>query len=231
MIIYALIDPRDNAIRYVGKTFRTAHRRLRRHLASCYLNGKTHKERWLRTLVALGVQPIITVIETCTSSADLSKRERFWIAHYRAVGAALTNATDGGDGVGYKHTPESKERIRVALIGRSFSREHRLRIGLASRGRIVSADTKAKLSASSRQRTPPVLRGSLNGRSKLSESDVATLRALRGHVSQSALATVFGVSKTAVRLAQQCKNWRHLTCQTHGASMPESFIREFPQPA
>lgn len=47
MIIYALTDPRTDEIRYVGKSHRTPHRRLRRHLAPCYLKGNTYKERWI----------------------------------------------------------------------------------------------------------------------------------------------------------------------------------------
>lgn len=50
----ALIDPRTDAVRYVGKTVRTARRRLRRHMAECYLAAGTHKDRWLRALRAKG---------------------------------------------------------------------------------------------------------------------------------------------------------------------------------
>ena len=36
MIVYGLFDPRTKKIRYVGKSFRTAHRRLRRHPNNCW---------------------------------------------------------------------------------------------------------------------------------------------------------------------------------------------------
>jgi hypothetical protein len=43
MIIYALIDPRNGDVRYVGKSHRAAHhRRLRRHLAPTGLINPVH---------------------------------------------------------------------------------------------------------------------------------------------------------------------------------------------
>jgi hypothetical protein len=62
MIIYSLIDPRSAEVRYVGQTVGPANRRLRRHLSEC--SGETHKERWIRSLAALGLAPTIEVIET-----------------------------------------------------------------------------------------------------------------------------------------------------------------------
>jgi hypothetical protein len=86
LIIYALTDPRDGSVRYVGKSHRTANHRLRRHLASYYLRGHTHKERWIRSLLQLGLEPRIIVLERCESADVLSEREVWWIANYRSMG-------------------------------------------------------------------------------------------------------------------------------------------------
>jgi hypothetical protein len=144
--VYALIDPRDNEVRYIGKTFRSVHRRLRRHLSPCYLKGNTHKERWLRQLIARGLEPAVVVLETCATDEELCSAERRHIAEHRTRGVRLTNATDGGDGTaGYKRTPQAIERTRRALIGKPKSAEHRLRIGRAGRGRRASESTRALL--------------------------------------------------------------------------------------
>lgn len=55
---------------------------------------------------------------------------------------------------------------------------------------------------------PPAMPGELSPRAKLTEEDVLEIRALRGIVPQSTLASRFGVSKTAIRYAQTGRNWR-----------------------
>ena len=155
MTVYALVDPRDGRTRYVGKTMRTVHRRLRRHLVPCMLRGNSYKERWIRQLLSLGMEPTITVLQACTSLADLNDAERFHIARLRGLGAQLTNATAGGDGGSGPHTEESKEKSRRALSGKPKSEEHRKRSGAARRGLRASEQTRAKLRAAhSRPRTP-----------------------------------------------------------------------------
>ncbi len=156
MIVYALIDPRTNCVRYIGKTHRTAHRRLRRHLSTCYLGGETHRERWLRSLVRLGLEPKIEILQECSDAQELCEAERNQIRLFRESGADLTNATAGGDGGCGPHTAESKAKISKALSGRIRSEQQRLRIGLANRGRKATPETLAKLSAihKSRPRKP-----------------------------------------------------------------------------
>lgn len=153
MLIYALIDPRTNERRYIGKTMRTARRRLRRHLARCYLDdADTHKNRWLRTLLAAGLEPMIEVLETCTSATALSAAERRHIAEHLARGVRLTNHTLGGDGGSGKHTDASKAKIRAALKGKPKTAEHRARVSAGQRGRVTSLETRRKLSAAQKAR-------------------------------------------------------------------------------
>jgi hypothetical protein len=153
MIVYGLLDPRTGSLRYVGKTHRTAHRRLRRHLAECYLRGDSHKERWLRALLRLGLEPSIIEIERCETADDLVEAERFHIAYARSSGCDLVNATDGGDGTaGMKHTPEAIAKIRCALTGKPKSRQHRERSASAQRGRAITEETRARLCAAYIQR-------------------------------------------------------------------------------
>lgn len=54
------------------------------------------------------------------------------------------------------------------------------------------------------------LPGELNPKSKLTAKDVVAIRELSGTKSQRELAAKYGVTKTAIRLIQQGKNWSHV---------------------
>lgn len=139
--IYALKDPRTDAVRYVGWAFDPT-RRLANHIKDAR-KSQTYKARWIRQLLALEMQPVCVVMEI--GAGDWATAERRWIAHFRAQGAALTNATDGGDGMpGYVWTDAQRERLRR----RVFTGEHRLRISNAKRGAPLSEDHKRKVSSS-----------------------------------------------------------------------------------
>lgn len=105
--IYKLIDPRpeysDPDPRYIGKTEKTLKQRLAGHIykARTELDSTLPKDRWIRKLLALGLEPGIELIESGDDwSADYSyEREIFWIAYYRANGKyRLLNIADGGRG-------------------------------------------------------------------------------------------------------------------------------------
>jgi DNA-binding transcriptional regulator YiaG len=221
VIVYALVDPRDQRIRYVGKTHRTAQRRLRRHLAPCYLTGDTHKERWIRVLLAAGMEPTIVVLERCGSAEELVASERRHIARLRYEGAALTNGTDGGDGMGgWQHSDESKEKIRRALLGKPKSETHRRRSALSRRGLKASVETRTKLSEMRRGKAPAAAVLAAHPR-KLSDEHVVEIRSLRGLVSQQSLADRYGVSKTAIRYVQQGRNLAHVGSDLQVRQFPE----------
>ena len=206
MIVYALIDPRTDEVRYVGKTVRTAHRRLRRHLAESYLAADTHKDRWLRVLTRAGLQPGIVVLQRCSSLTELADSERAHISRLKAAGVSLTNGTDGGDGIGgWKHTPESREKIRRALSGKPKSPQHRRNSGLAHRGRKASPEARARMSAERRLRGyyPPPRYGPDNNKTKLTQNAREAIVSLRGIRSQRQLARIYGVSHTAIGKVQR----------------------------
>lgn len=147
MIIYALVDPRDGRTRYIGKTVRQARQRLREHIAAKFMRGESNKERWVRILLRLGLKPQLLIVQTCTSAAALAEAERGHIARLLAGGAALTNATPGGETTFVAHRQESKDKIRNALIGRVFTASARRRMSQAAIGRRHSAETRAKMRA------------------------------------------------------------------------------------
>lgn len=145
--IYALVDPRDGEVRYVGKTQAPAHR-LIRHLWDAR-NGldQTHRSRWIRQLLALGLAPEMRAIELVESSAAAAV-ERSWIASFRASGSRLTNLTDGGEGApGRKWTVTSRAKIVAARTGKRHTPETRARISQSKRGRPLSATHRARIAA------------------------------------------------------------------------------------
>ena len=92
--IYALVDPRDERIRYIGKTV-NLEKRYEQHVY--WLNGSNpRKENLISGLLKRGMKPIISVIEECDHS-NWQEREKYWIAYYRELLPDLTNISDGGD--------------------------------------------------------------------------------------------------------------------------------------
>lgn len=117
--IYGLIDPRTGEIRYVGKTTQP-HVRKRQHVdeANSPIRRKhnTHKSRWIRALLALGLQPHLVILKD-TDKDHWIEDERLLIRVLRANGARLTNLSLGGEGVQVPHTPEWHAKIGAARRG------------------------------------------------------------------------------------------------------------------
>lgn len=148
--IYTLTDPRDGAIRYVGKTD-NPERRLAMHLKERY---HSHKNHWLQELASEGLKPIMTIIETVSEGQGWEDRERYWIAHFRAIGCPLTNGTDGGDhppdctGKHLVKSESGRRNIVAALVKRNKSpemREASRRSGKRNKGRKMPPETIEKL--------------------------------------------------------------------------------------
>lgn len=95
--IYVLRDPRTNEVRYVGKTVQPIEIRLQAHVRKSN-ERKTHRDCWIFSLKQIGMRPAIEVIEVVEGDA-WAVREIFWIAHFKATGASITNQTIGGEGI------------------------------------------------------------------------------------------------------------------------------------
>lgn len=165
-VIYALLDPRDGAVRYVGKTGQRLSRRLAMHIRHA-AKAQWPVSVWIRSLVEAGTTPEIHRLEI--AGEDWGACEQRWIDHFRAAGAELTNVTRGGTGcTGLAHTPEARAKIRAAATGRrhtpeaiakmkshTFSEEHRRRISEAKKGKVViSPEQRAATSAFMTGRRP-----------------------------------------------------------------------------
>jgi len=86
--IYVLVDPLNNQVRYVGKTWQPK-TRIKTHIREAQ-RMKFAKDVWISSLISRGKLPILIVVET-TSVEFVDSRERYWIAKCITDGCNLTN--------------------------------------------------------------------------------------------------------------------------------------------
>lgn len=91
--IYTLIDPRDGAVRYIGKAV-DSQKRLSKHLRETRRDYPVY--RWIAKLRDSGLTPSARVICVC-SEDDWREKEIAAINAERAVNARLLNVAAGGD--------------------------------------------------------------------------------------------------------------------------------------
>jgi len=155
--IYALRDPRDRSIRYIGKTD-APERRFKEHLESKGRIGKLVKEI---SLVGLALQ--FQVLQECLKS-DWQLWEKYWISLGIELGEKLLNIMPGGQNPpiqngsawrGRKHSQLTKEKMSAAKIGRhppNYGKKASLEFceknRLAHLGIRHSTETRARMSSS-----------------------------------------------------------------------------------
>lgn len=130
--IYVLVDPRDDMIRYVGKTINL---RARYACHCCPKEGNgLYVKRWLKQLKDQNLYPVMELLEICTD--DIWKeREIYWIAMGKELNWPITNLTKGGETTtGYKHTEETKRIIGEKSKAKIITEETRQRNSKAKKG-------------------------------------------------------------------------------------------------
>jgi hypothetical protein len=150
---YLYSDPRDGSPFYVGKGHGF---RARKHL---WRGPAGPVRERIATIRAAGFEPQLTVT-ACASEGEAFAVERALIAALGRLDegtGTLLNRTAGGQGSarrrGFRHTDETKARIRASMKGRPLTDQHRARIGAANKGRPgPSAEVQAKATAA--RRTP-----------------------------------------------------------------------------
>lgn len=141
--IYGLVDPRDNELRYVGKTILSLNDRLTIHRTDARKGLKRHVCNWIRSLWREGLEPEIFEIESVEE--NWVEQEQFWIAYFKSLGARLTNHTIGGEGaLGYRHTEESRRKMSVLSKAYFSNEEARKKTSEAARAQHADPEKRAR---------------------------------------------------------------------------------------
>jgi len=111
--IYALIDPRDDSVRYVGKTVKSLARRLEEHIANPV---NLDMCMWVTELVSSGRRPLIRLLTMCEVS-NWERHEVDWIRWFRTRGKLL-NVDPGGVMRDEKGRLTLRGRIRAIIAAR-----------------------------------------------------------------------------------------------------------------
>lgn len=109
--LYILVDPRTNAIRYLGKSS-FPKRRVWEHNGDKKSNP--HKANWLAELKRAGLKVRLEILEECPVSR-WRDREKCWQEHFLERGEPLTNKAQCGYGpANYCFTEEFRQKIYTA---------------------------------------------------------------------------------------------------------------------
>ena len=144
--VYTLIDPRSGDVFYVGKG---VGRRVHWHQPAAFRGDHCNPklQNKIRKIRGLGLQ---------ISCEKIFEHAYEWPCHVVEVMAIsfygrdkLCNLTDGGEGItGYQHSEEARLKMKRAAIGRRLSKESLAKMAATKRDVKLSAEHKAKISAS-----------------------------------------------------------------------------------
>lgn len=146
--VYELRDETGRVF-YVGKGSGS---RMHAHERRARRGERSHRSHVIRQILARGGEVNPVVVFTSESEADAFAEEKRLIAFYGR--AALTNKTDGGDGIS-NPSDDVRERIAASRRGKIASEETRLRQRLAKLGTHRTDETKAKIAAFQKNQPKP----------------------------------------------------------------------------
>ena len=140
--IYKLVDPRDNTIRYIGKTEKKLSDRLSQHISEAK-HKKNWKSNWIKSILSDSLKPKIIEIEVVPPGEDWVEAEQRWITYYKLAGARLTNEGDGGEGnPGYTHTANTRKRLSETtskhMNKHEIKEKHALGMSIFTKAEIIS---------------------------------------------------------------------------------------------
>lgn len=148
--IYALVDLRDNSIRYIGKANNIISRKKTHIYESINSKpGSTKKCDWIRKVYNSGFEIDIIEIDI-VNKTEWQFWETFYIDLFKTWRFDLTNMTKGGDGVDdpWKYLTKEQREIRVTKLTQHLqSEERREKQRLARLGKTyeeIYGETRAK---------------------------------------------------------------------------------------
>ena len=199
VVLYGLFDPADGRLRYVGYT-RHPRQRYWSHIDQRG-RGRTHKNHWIKALVAGGRLPVMRVLDLVPEGQHLLSERRlielFPDFH-------LTNGTAGGDGVpGVVLSREARRTISTKLRAHNDERGPQDRYRHRRR-----ASSTPRHTSESRGRIKAANLGEANHQARLTWDDVRTMRALmEGGATGVEVAERFSMSPTQVSRIRRREAW------------------------
>lgn len=99
IVIYGLVDPLTNEVRYIGRTKQKLSIRLNQHLSLYPSNHGSYKKHWIQKLKREGLKPKIITLKKLECTWEESYLiEQSLIQEYIFKGFKLTNLEDKGSG-------------------------------------------------------------------------------------------------------------------------------------
>lgn len=172
----------NGRIFYIGKT-NDPKTRLRKHKSESKLK-RTYKENLINKILSNNGNIELSILDIVENGRE-DFYEVYWISQFKQWGFELCNSTDGGEGGnnfgGRFHSDETKDKLKNARIKK------------------IALDG------------PTILKGELNGRSKLDEIKVLDIRRLKEFgYSYNRLAIKYEVSKTTIIDIIKRRKWNHI---------------------
>lgn len=121
-VVYALIDPRDNSIRYVGITT-NVYKRFIEHIQCSSANYA--KNAWMHELRAANKMVIMETLEEVETQMQAMKRETYWIQHFQMLKEPIANINQ---------TYSARASKRTNLVT-----GHRISVDIASANAVTTA--------------------------------------------------------------------------------------------
>ncbi len=144
--LYVLEDPREPGnIRYIGATG-SPPTRLTQHKKRAKMGHPAPLYVWWRELQSVGAEPVLRLFWQ-GSPKQRDEMEIKAVRGYRKLGFSLFNATDGGS-TPHHCSEETREKLRVASLGRRHSTEARQKMSSWHSGKKLSAETRKRMSES-----------------------------------------------------------------------------------
>jgi hypothetical protein len=243
--IYALSDPRDLRVRYVGQTLNPKVR-MRQHVA----DSKRHDlivHRWIRKLARDGVLPAMTILDQIDQVAANAAEGR-WITHFGRLNGRMLNRAPAPEGV-YLQVQRGEACHAAKMTGALVLEMRTLRadgatipdlarrfnINVATVSHICRGETWAHVGGplTADRRSNPRMVGTAHPAAKVSEADVLEMRTLyaTGKYSQPDLATQYGLSQTTTGRLLAGLIWRHLGGPITKIGQGGGWIRKRPAQA
>jgi hypothetical protein len=114
--IYALKDPRNDEVRYVGVS-KYSVTRYKQHICNTNKNNVA-KSDWINELKAIGLLPTFIILEDNVEWDERFKHESYWIKYYLECGSPLTNQLERKEGhkSAQARQKEARERKYAELL-------------------------------------------------------------------------------------------------------------------